>query len=156
QIGSVIGREFSFEILREMSGLHTMELQGAVKELVESGIAIERGSPPDATFTFKHALVQDAAYASMLRDRRRGFHLRLAKLLENSPTAGSEPQLIAGHFARAGVPERSIDYYLKAAEHATGRFALDEMVIQLREGLRQLHHMSDSPEKWRKELGLQI
>jgi class 3 adenylate cyclase len=156
QIGSVVGREFSFDMLQDLSELPVKRLQDAVRELVQAGIAIERGRPPDAIYTFKHALVQDAAYASMLRDRRRAIHLRLAELLEKDAVASIEPQLIAWHFARAGEPERSIDHYLKAAERTSGRFALAEMVSQLREGLGQLQHLSDSPDTRRRELALQV
>lgn len=156
QIGSVIGREFSFEMLHELSGLPTQRLMEAVRELAQAGIAIEHGDPPDATYTFKHALVQDAAYGSMLRERRRSIHLSLAQLLEKDTVGNVEPQLIAWHFAHASAPERAIDYYLKAAERATGRFALGEMVNQLREGLRQLKGLPDSDDTRRRELVLQI
>jgi class 3 adenylate cyclase/tetratricopeptide (TPR) repeat protein len=156
QIGSVIGREFSFEVLQDLSGSPPKRLQDAVRELVEVGIVLERGRPPDATFTFKHALVQDAAYGSMLRDQRRAIHLRLAELLTKDSDASVEPQLIAWHFAQAGAPDRSIDYYLKAAGRATGRFALAEMVSQLHEGLRQIEQIRDLQGKWQRELALQV
>ena len=157
QIGAVIGREFSFEGLQALSLLPTARLEHALGELVEAGIIIPHGQPPLATYAFKHALVQDAAYASLLRDRRRETHLRLAEGLEKEVGGvAAEPQLIAWHFAEAGVPEKSIAYYSKAADHATGRFALAEMVSHLRKALRQVAYLPDSTEKQRRELALQV
>ena len=155
QIGSVVGREFSFEMLHALSDLPTKQLEHAVGSLLRAGLVTARGRPPAASYTFMHALVQDAAYASLLRDRRRAIHLRLAVELEKDVTA-IEPQLIAWHFGTAGAPDRAIDYYLKAAEGATGRFALSEKVSYLRKGLEQLAHLSDSNETRRRELALQL
>src|SRR5262249_31984619 len=101
-------------------------------------------------------LVQDAAYASLLRDRRREIHLRLAEALEKDIGGAAEPQLIGWHFAEAGIPEKSIAYYSKAADHATGRFALAEMVSHLRNALRQVGNLRGSTEKQRRELTLQV
>lgn len=157
QIGAVIGREFSFEVLQALSVLPAARLEHALGELVQAGIIIADGQPPFATYAFKHALVQDAAYASLLRDRRRETHLRLAEGLEKEVGGvAAEPQLIAWHFAEAGVPEKSIAYYSKAADHATGRFALAEMVSHLRKALRQVANLPDSTEKQRRELALQV
>jgi class 3 adenylate cyclase len=157
QIGAVIGREFSFEVLQALSVLPAARLEHALGELVQAGIIIADGPPPFATYAFKHALVQDAAYASLLRDRRRETHLRLAEGLEKEVGGvAAEPQLIAWHFAEAGVPEKSIVYYSKAADRATGRFALAEMVSHLRKALRQLACLPDSTEKQRRELALQV
>jgi class 3 adenylate cyclase len=158
QIGSVIGRDFSFEMLSAISGVPVKRLEDALEQLVQTGLATARGQPPEAAYSFKHALVQDAAYASMLRDRRRELHFRLAEVLEKNAVNGAttDPQLIAWHFSEAGAPDRSIDYYLKAAEKATGRFALVEMVNHLRKGLRQLESIPDSQSKLRRELDLQV
>ena len=143
QIGSVIGREFSFELIQALSGIAAKPLEQTLGELVQTGLLLARGGPPKATYTFKHALVQDAAYASLVRDERRKFHLAVAETLEKDtagPTA-TEPELLARHFADAGAPDRAIDYYLKAAGRTTGRFAFAEMVSQLHKGLRQLEHL---------------
>ncbi len=157
-MGSVIGRDFSFEMLLAISGLAPKRLEDAVGQLVEAGLATARGVPPDAIYSFKHALVQDAAYASMLRERRRDLHLRLAEVLERNSAidTATDAQLIAWHFGEAGAPDRSIDHYLRAAEKATGRFALVEMVNHLRKGLRQLEFLPDSESKLRRELDLQV
>ena len=153
QIGAVIGREFSFETLEALSQIAPQRLERALEELADAGIIVAHGEPPMATYSFKHALVQDAAYASLLRDRRRTIHLRLAKTLEHDAT---EPQLVAWHFAEGGEPEKSITYYLKAAELATGRYAIAEIVGHLRNGLRQITQLAVSPEKQRRELLLQV
>ncbi|MFL5003022.1 MAG: AAA family ATPase [Xanthobacteraceae bacterium] len=157
QTGAVIGREFSFESLQGVSNLPAPQLEHALGELIQAGVIIARGEPPDALYTFKHALVQDAAYASMLRDRRRAIHLRLAEVLEQDVVgAAREPQLVAWHFAEGGAPERSIAYYEKAAQQATGRFALTEIVAHLRKALAQLERLPDSGERQRRELDLQV
>jgi class 3 adenylate cyclase/energy-coupling factor transporter ATP-binding protein EcfA2 len=157
QIGSVIGREFSFEAALALGSTPAERLKEALDQVVQAGLAFARGEPPDIVYSFKHALVQDAAYASMLRDRRRDLHLRLAEAFEKNAIRGivSEPQLLAWHFGEAAVPHKSIDYYLKAAEQTTGRYAFAEMVSQLRKGLRQLKRLPDGADGQRRELALQ-
>lgn len=157
QIGAVVGREFSFEILARLFDRAEPQLVRAMSELVDTGLVVARGQPPESVYTFKHALVQDAAYASLLRDRRRSIHRRLAEMLEADTAAvAAEPQLIAWHFAQAGVPDKSIHHYVEAAERATGRFALAEMVSHLRSGLAQVKNLSTSDEQRRRELALQV
>jgi len=158
QIGSVIGREFSFQAVLALGRAPAKKMQEALDRLVHAGLASARGEPPDLVYSFKHGLVQDAAYASLLRDRRRDLHLRLAEALEKNAIRGiaAEPQLIAWHFAEAGVPEKSIDYYLKSAERTTGRYAFTEMVSQLRKGLRQIQYLPAGAEAQRHELALQL
>ena len=158
QVGAVIGREFSFEAALALGSTPAERLKEALSQLVHAGLAFARGEPPDVVYSFKHALVQDAAYASMLRDRRRELHLRLAAALEKNTIRGiaPEPQLIAWHFGEAAVPEKSIDHYLKAAEQTTGRYAFAEMVSQLRKGLRQVQHLPEGAETQRRELALQV
>jgi class 3 adenylate cyclase len=154
QIGSVIGREFSFQLIQALSGLAGERLEQTLGELVQTGLLVERGAPPQATYTFKHALVQDAAYASLVRDERRKFHLAIAETLEKD--IATEPELLARHFVEAGVPDKAIDHYLKAAGRTTGRFAFAEMVNQLHKGLRQLEYLSKPVEAQRRELALQV
>jgi len=156
QIGSVIGREFSFDLVRALVGSTNQHLEQAFEELVQSGLVSARGHGSDATYSFKHALIQDAAYGSMLRERRRAIHLQLAETLEKDATADVRPQLLARHFGQAARPDKAIDYYLEAADRAGGRVALAEMVSCLREGLRQLEFLPDSVETKRRELALQV
>jgi hypothetical protein len=157
QIGAVIGREFSFDLVQTVSALPAQQLESTLAELARAEIIVAHGHPPLANYTFKHALVQDAAYASLLRERRRKIHLRVAEEIEKRSAGDvAEPQLIAWHFAEAGAPDRAIDHYQKAAESATGRFALAEMVNHLRNGLRQIAYLAESPERNRRELALQL
>jgi predicted ATPase len=157
QIGAVVGREFSFNIIQALSALPAKQLENVLNELAQAGIIVAHGQPPFATYTFKHALVHDAAYASLLRDRRRAIHLRLAEEMENDAADdATELPLIAWHFAEARAPDKAIHYYQKAAEHATGRFALAEMVNHLQNGLRQITCLPESAERDRRELALQL
>jgi class 3 adenylate cyclase/predicted ATPase len=158
QIGAVIGRDFSFDMMQTLTRLPARRLELALAELIQSGIIVAHGQTPFATYTFKHALVQDAAYASLLRERRRAIHLRLAEELEqdHAKEGAPEPHLIAWHFAEAGAPEKSIHYYRQAAEHATGHSALAEMVSHFRNGLSQVALLPESPERHRQELHLQL
>ncbi|MDR3529822.1 MAG: AAA family ATPase [Rhodopila sp.] len=158
QASSVIGREFSFEMLQVVSGLPTERLERALNELTQARVILPQGPPPNAIYVFYHVLIQDAAYASMLRDRRRAFHLRYAEALENDPAgpASRVPELLAVHFAEAGAAEKSVDYYLKAAARATGRFALIEIVGYLQKGLRQLAKLPATLATQHRELALQV
>ena len=155
--GAVIGREFSFELIQAVSGLPAKRLEEVLTELARAEIVVPHGEPPSASYTFRHALVQEAAYASLLREQRRAIHRRLAEVLEEDASGEApEPQVIAWHFAEGGMPDKSLEYYRKAAEHATGRFALAEMVHHLRNALRQMAHVPDSAERQRRELALQL
>jgi class 3 adenylate cyclase/predicted ATPase/energy-coupling factor transporter ATP-binding protein EcfA2 len=157
QVGAVIGREFSFEAMQGLSPLPKKQLEQTLRALVKAEIIAAHGEPPFATYSFRHALVHDAAYASLLRDRRRAIHLQVAKQLEKNAIGElAEPQSIARHFAEAGVPDKSIHYYQKAAERVTGRFALAEMVNLLRNALQQIPNLPDSEERQRRELALQL
>src|SRR5262249_41367229 len=149
--------EFSFEMMQALTGLPAKRLELALTELAQAGIIVPHGVFPLATYTFKHALVQDAAYTSLLRERRRAIHLRLAEEPEHEQeNEAVEPQLIARHYAEAGVPEKSIHYYRQAAIRATGRSALTEMVSHLRNALAQVAVLADTPEQGRLELHLQL
>lgn len=156
RIGAVIGREFSFELMQAVSELPGSQLMEALTELASAEIVVPHGQPPSATYSFKHALVQDAAYASLLREQRRAVHLRVAESLAKNTDEAVEPQVIAWHFTEAGAPDQSIHYYQKAAERATGRFALAEKVHHLRNALRQVALVPSSTERQRRELALQL
>jgi predicted ATPase len=158
QIGAVIGREFSYPLLRAVSNLPEDELQAALARLVASKLVLQRGIPPDAVYSFKHALVQDAAHGSLLHDRRRVLHLQVAERLERDEGgfATAEPELLAYHFAEAGIADRAIDYHLKAAEQAMAKCALAEMISHLHRGLALLSNLPVSRETRRRELSLQV
>jgi class 3 adenylate cyclase/tetratricopeptide (TPR) repeat protein len=158
QASSVIGREFSFETLQAVSAVSSERLELALDELEEAGLIATQGQPPQATYVFHHALIQEAAYASMLRERRRAMHLRYAETLERDPSgpASTAPEMLAAQFAMGGAAEKSIDYYLKAAARATGRFALTEIIGYLRKGVSQLGGLGSAPATQQRELALQV
>jgi len=158
QTGSVVGREFSFDMLQTISDKPSVQIEQSLQELVEAQLIIPHGQPPEAVYVFKHALVQEAAYASILRERRSAIHLKLAEVLEKDPAdvEAAHPQLTAWHFAEAGMPDKAVTHYLKAADQATGRLALAEMVNHLRNALRQLELLPDSIERRRRELPIQV
>ena len=113
QTGAAIGREFSHELITVVSVLAPMELDAALERLTGSGLISRRGTPPDATYTFKHALVQEAAYATMLRSRRQPLHASIAaSLVERFPAlAETLPEVVAHHFTEAGLASEAIGYW---------------------------------------------
>jgi class 3 adenylate cyclase/predicted ATPase len=157
QTGAVIGREFSYEILARVSPLAEPALQDALRQLADADLIHQRGVPPRASYMFKHALVRDAAYDSLLRARRQMLHARVARALEQELPAKvqSEPELLAQHYAGAGLTGRSIDYWIKAGRRATERSALVEAVQHLRLGLDLLRSLPAGAHRDRTELALQ-
>jgi predicted ATPase len=157
QIGAVIGREFPYELLGVVARRHEAELRAALDRLSEARLVFRRGTPPDAIYTFKHALVQDAAYSTLLRGDRQQLHARIAEALEERfpEWIAREPELLAHHFAEARQTERAIGYWLKAGKRAAGRSANLEAVRQLTRGLETLQTLPESPERDRRELAFQ-
>jgi predicted ATPase len=158
QIGAVIGREFGYELLAAVASLPEDELAHALDELVNSELVFRRGLPPHAIYTFKHALVQDAAYASLLRGKRQQLHGRIAAVLEERfPDAAEDtPELLARHFAEAGLAPQAVDYLQKAGQRATERSAYAEAIGHLQQGLELLQALPDSPERTLQELDLRL
>jgi predicted ATPase len=154
QIGATIGREFSYELLRAVSRLPEEELQAALGRLVASELVSQRGTPPNAVYAFKHALVQDAAHGSLLRSSRQQLHAEIADALEaHSPDLmDSQPELLAQHYAEAGLVEKAITYWGKAGHRSAARSALAEAAAQFHKGLDQLVLLPDNPERQRQEL----
>jgi predicted ATPase len=158
QIGAVIGREFSYDLMRAVSRLTAGELDRALADLVKSELVMCRGTPPHATFVFKHVLVQDAAYGSLLRDRRRYLHARIAAVLEQQypDTAEQRPELLAHHFAEAGLLEQAVTYWLKAGQRAAQRSANIEAITHLTKAIEVIATLPDTPERARHELTCQL
>ena len=154
QIGAAIGREFSYALLRAVSRLPEDELQAALARLVASELVFQRGTPPDAVYSFKHALVQDAAHGSLLRSSRQQLHAQIAEALEtHSPELmDSQPELFAQHYAEAGLVEKSVAYWGKAGQRSAARSAMAEAAAQFQKGLDQLALLPDNPERQRQEL----
>jgi class 3 adenylate cyclase/predicted ATPase len=153
QVGSAIGREFSYSLLAAVAPMPAGELDQALAQLVAAELVFVRGQPPDATYIFKHALVQDAAYASLLRSRRQELHARIAKGLEaNYPEiAGRRPELVAHHYGAAGSDDRAKEYWMRAARQAMARYDFAEAYNHCAEALTLMRKAPLSPERTREE-----
>jgi class 3 adenylate cyclase/tetratricopeptide (TPR) repeat protein len=154
QIGAAIGREFSYSLLRELVGRDKTTLNDALAQLEQSELVFRRGKRPEAVYSFKHALVQDAAYESLLKSHRQVLHQRIAETLRDRfPTVSdTEPEIIAHHFTQAGLIDPAIDYWLKAGNLALSRSANIEAVKHLRQGMELMQFQTPSPQRLRKEL----
>ncbi|HJR22546.1 MAG TPA: AAA family ATPase [Dongiaceae bacterium] len=158
QVGAAIGREFSHELLAAVAQMPERSLKEGLADLIDAGLVFRRGSPPQANYAFKHALVQDAAYATLLRDKRRQLHARIAEVLERMfpGIAEAEPELLALHCAEAGLAEKAVEYWLKAGRSAIERSATAEAIAQLTKGLELLASLPEDVTRWQRELDLQI
>jgi class 3 adenylate cyclase/predicted ATPase len=154
QTGAAIGRDFPYPLLRAVSRLAEDELQAALGRLVASELVFQRGLPPDAVYSFKHALVQDAAHGSLLRDARQQLHAQIAEALETHfpEMMDSQPELFAQHYAEAGLVEKSVACWGKAGRRSAARSAMAEAAAQLHKGLDQLALLPENPERQRQEL----
>jgi predicted ATPase len=147
QTGAAIGREFSYQLLRAVSRLREDELQAALDRLVASELVFQRGVPPDTVYAFKHALVQDAAHASLLRSSRQQLHAQIAEALETlSPElVDTQPELFAQHYAEGGLVEKSVALWGKAGHRSAARSAMAEAAAQFQRGLEQLRLLPEAP-----------
>jgi predicted ATPase len=154
QIGAAIGREFPYPLLHAVSRLPEDELQGALGRLVASELVFQRGTPPDAVYSFKHALVQDAAHGSLLRGARQQLHAQITEALEaHSPEMmDSQPELFAQHYAEAGLVQKSVACWGKAGRRSVARSAMAEAAAQFQKGLDQLALLPVDLERQRREL----
>jgi class 3 adenylate cyclase/predicted ATPase len=158
QIGAAIGREFSHELLAAVAFRPEAKLEMQLDRLVRAGLLFRQGAPPDATYLFKHALVQDAAYGLLLREPRRQLHARIAETLEDkfSETAENKPEVLARHWAEAGDFERAAALWGKAARRSAQRSALVEAEEQLKRALDMLATLPSTPVLRREEIKLQV
>jgi class 3 adenylate cyclase len=157
QVGAAIGREFSHELVAAAGVLAEGPLRGALRRLVDAGLVFQRGEPPNAQYLFKHALVQDAAYGSLVRRTRQHLHARIAAALETRfpDRAAREPEALARHFSEAQQPDRAVGYWLAAGGRALQRSANREAINHLSAGLGQLEQLLDTAERTKQELELQ-
>jgi class 3 adenylate cyclase/tetratricopeptide (TPR) repeat protein len=156
QIGAAIGREFSYSLLRAVAGRDETTLKHAIAQLEQAELVFRRGELPEAIYSFKHALVRDAAYESLLRSRRQQLHGQIARALEErfADVVASQPEIVAQHFTEAGLVGSAIDYWLKAGNLALSRSANAEAVKHLRQGIELAQSKGPSAQRIRKELDL--
>jgi class 3 adenylate cyclase/predicted ATPase len=156
QIGAVIGREFSHELIAAVAALTPRDLDAALDRLTASGLVSRRGTPPDATYAFKHALVKDAAYGTLLKSRRQQLHASIAKVLVERFPAMAEglPEVVAHHLTEAGLASEAIGYWLKAGQLANDRSASMEAVSHLSKALELLRALPYDSDRDRIELTL--
>ena len=154
QTGAAIGREFSYALVRVVSRLPEDELHAALGRLVASELVFQRGTPPDAVYVFKHALVQDAAHGSLLRSSRQQLHAQIAEALEtHSPELiNTQPELFAQHYAEAGLVEKSVAFWGTAGRRSAVRSAMAEASAQFQKALDQLVRLPNNSERQRQEL----
>jgi predicted ATPase len=157
QVGAAIGREFQSRLVEAVADLPKAQLAQGLNQLVVSGLVLRRGSSSDSSYIFKHALVQDAAYGTLLRSRRQALHTRIAATLEGRfpEIVLAQPALLAQHCAEAGLAEKAVAYWLKAGQQAMDRSAMTEAFAQLRKGLDVLAGLPDGPSRQEQELDLQ-
>jgi class 3 adenylate cyclase/predicted ATPase len=158
QIGAAIGREFSHELIAAVAPLAEDELREALDQLLAAELIFRRGRPPDAIYTFKHALVQDAAYDTLLRGRRQQLHAWIGEVLEEkfAETVETAPELLAHHFTQAGLTERAVAYWLRAGQRALASAAIAEAIAHLSRGLELVPDLSDTARREHLELDLQL
>jgi predicted ATPase len=158
QIGAGLGRSFSHELISAVALMPQQKVDDALTQLAGAELIFRRGTPPDAEYTFKHALVQDAAYSTLLRSRRQQIHARIAVVLEEKfpEIVTTQPALLAQHCREAGLIEKAVGYWLKAGQHSVARSAMTEAVAQLRKGLDLLASLPDSSGRKQLELDMQV
>jgi class 3 adenylate cyclase len=149
QMGAAIGREFSWELLKAVARKPESELQAALDRLTEAQLVFRRGVLPEGTFLFKHALVRDAAYGSLLRGQRRELQGRIASAIESdfAEVGERQPEILARHLSEAGQTERAVEQWLKAGRRAAGRSAHLEAIAHLKQGLELLGSLPDGPRR---------
>ncbi len=157
QIAAAIGREFTYDLLAAVSSLDFAELHNALDQLIDVGLLFRRGSSQKGDYIFKHALVQDAAYQSLLKTARLQLHLRIAETLEHHypDVAAVQPEIVAHHYSEAGLAELAIVNWLKAGGHAASRFAHLEAVAYLRLGLELVSEIDEPEKRNEREIELQ-
>jgi predicted ATPase len=158
QLGATLGREFSYEVLRAVSPRKDTELQQALEKLVEAEVLYQRGVDQQAHYLFKHVLIQDVAYQSLLKSTRQQYHQKIAQVLEEKfpETVATQPELLAHHYTEAGLIAQAIPYWQRAGQRATQRSANAEAISHLTKGLELLKTLPNTPERTQQELALQL
>jgi len=158
QLAAALGREFHYELLRTVSLEAEPRIRAGLAQLVAAELLYQRGTPPEATYTFKHALIQDTAYQSLLKSVRQQVHARIAQVLEERfpERVASEPEVVARHYDQAGLAAPAITHYQRAGERAAQRSANEEAIAHLRRALALVATLPETRERNQRELGLQM
>ena len=158
QLGAVLGRTFAYEVLQAVTSLDEESLQQALARLVEAELLYQRGVPPQATYLFKHALIQEAAYQSLLKSTRQQFHQRIAQVLEARFPAlvATQPELVAQHYTVAGCTEQAVVYWQQAGQQASERSANVEAISHFTTGIELLKTLPETPERTQHALTMHI
>jgi class 3 adenylate cyclase/tetratricopeptide (TPR) repeat protein len=158
QLGATLGREFSYELLQAVSPWDEGTLQRGLHQLVEAEFLYQQGLPPQATYLFKHALIQEAAYQSLLRSTRQRHHQHIAQVLEVQfhELCETQPELLAHHYTEAGCPAQAISYWQRAGQQAAQRSAHQEVIGHLTKGVEALQTLPDTPERTQQDLLLHV
>jgi class 3 adenylate cyclase/tetratricopeptide (TPR) repeat protein len=158
QLASVLGREFSSSLMQAFADVEPDALRKGLAQLVEAGILLEQGEPPDSTYAFKHALLQDTAYGSQLKSRRRNLHARAAAILEERfpRRVEAEPEEMARHCAAGGLVPEAVSYYRKAGERAAARFSNPEAIEHFHRALELLLALPEDEERSQEEIELRL
>ena len=158
QLAATLGREFSYDLLEAVVGLDEATLRRGLAQLVDAELVYQRGQPPQARYLFKHALIQDAAYQSLLRSTRQQYHQRIAEVLAARfpETVAAQPELLAHHLTEAGQSAQAVDYWQRAGACAEERSAHVEAISHLTRGLEVLQTLPDTPERTQHEFLLHL
>jgi class 3 adenylate cyclase/predicted ATPase len=156
QLGAAIGRTFAYELLQAVAPLDEAILQHGLQQLVAAELVYQRGRPPQATYMFKHALIQDTAYQSLLRSTRQQYHQRIAQVMEARfpDLCETQPELLAHHYTEAGLTEQAIPYWQRAGAHASDRSANVEAIRHFTTGIELLKTLPETPEHTQHALTL--
>jgi class 3 adenylate cyclase len=157
-VASVIGRDFTYSLLRTLAGMEDTDLQASLDRLAEADILLVQGLPPESEYRFKHALIQDAAYENLLKSRRHVLHCRIAEVLRDQfgEIGATEPELLAHHFTQAGLTDAAIEWWGKAGLRSLERSALVEAKEQLTRALTQIATLPSTPGLRREAINFQI
>jgi predicted ATPase len=158
QLGAVLGREFAYDLLQAVSSVDEITLQQGLARLVEAELVYQRGLPPRSRYIFKHALIQDAAYQSLLKSTRQQYHQHIAQVLEARfpETVDTQPELLAQHYTAAGCSAQAVGYWQQAGQQALQRSANLEAISHLTTGLELLAMFPETPARAQQELDIQL
>jgi predicted ATPase len=158
QLGAVLGREFPYELIRAVASMDETTVQQGLAQLVDAELLYQRGSPPQTQYLFKHALIQETAYQSLLRSTRQHYHQRSAQVLATQfpEVIETQPELVAQHYSEAGLAEQAIPYWQRAGQQALQRSANPEAIQHLTTSLALLATLPETPARAQQELDLQM